>query len=151
MTPTRNHSLTAPNQDDCSATFSGTSISGNVSTVSSVGCDPSARTDSGDSLNTLDGESGPVLKYCQSIQLNSQFTEADMRENGMSILKFQSCSEGGHEFLFNVDRSGTYVFVSRMTFGGSSHDLRLNVDVDSGTKLPMSDNLVQQTLNVIFF
>jgi hypothetical protein len=97
-----------------------------------VGCDPSGRTDSGDSLNTLDGESGPVLKYCQSIQLNSQFTEPDIRVDGISILKLQSCSDGGHEFHFSVSRSGTYVFISTMSFRGTSHNLKLIVDVDPG-------------------
>jgi hypothetical protein len=119
-------------QEDCSATFSQTSISGNVSSVSAVGCDPFGRTDSGDSVNTLDGENGPVLKHCSSIKLNSLFTESDMRKDGQSILKFQFCELGGHEFLFNVDRSGTYVFKSKMTHGGFSFDLELVVDVDSG-------------------
>ncbi len=122
-------------QDDCSATFSDTSISGNVSTVSAVGCDPLGRTDSGDSLNTLDGESGPVLKYCESIQLNSQFTETDIRVDGISILKRMSCIDGGHEFIFSVSRSGRYVFISRMTYLGISHDLKLNVDVDPGMSI----------------
>ena len=125
--------LTAPFQEnDCSATFSSTSISGNISSVSAVGCDPLGRTDSGSSLNTLDGESGPVLKHCQSIQLNSQFTEEDMQLGGRSILQYQSCDLGVHEFVFNVNRSGTYVFVSTMTINSVSINLRLNVDVDSG-------------------
>ena len=98
-----------------------------------MGCDPSGRTENGETLNTLDGESGPVLKYCQSIQLNSQFTEADMRQGGSTIVKYQSCSLGGHEFLFNVDQSGTYVFLSKMKIKDVSYDLNLNIDVDSGT------------------
>ncbi len=121
-------------ENDCSATFSSSSISGNISTVSAVGCDPLGRTDTGDSLNTLDGESGPVLKYCQSIKLNSQFTEEDIQLGGRTILQYQFCDLGGHEFVFNVSRSGTYVFVSTMTINGVSSNLRLNVDVDSGTK-----------------
>ncbi len=125
--------LTSPFQEnDCSATFSSTSISGNISTVSAVGCDPLGRTDTGDSLNTLDGESGPVLKHCQSIQLNNQFTEEDMQQGGRTILQYQFCDLGGHEFVFNANRSGTYVFVSTMTYNGVSSNLRLNVDVDSG-------------------
>ncbi len=83
-------------------------------------------------MNTLDGENGPVLKHCSSIKLNSMFTESDMRKDGQSILKFQFCELGGHEFLFNVDSSGTYVFKSKMTHGGISFDLQLIVDVDSG-------------------
>lgn len=97
-----------------------------------MGCDPLGRTDAGDSVNTLDGESGPVLKHCQSIQLNNQFTEADIRQDGVTILKKQLCDAGGHEFLFSVSRSGTYVFISTMSFGGASQDLKLIVNVDSG-------------------
>jgi hypothetical protein len=119
-------------QEDCSAAFSDTSISGNISSVSALGCDPFGRTDSGLLVNDLDGESGPVLKHCQSIKLNSLFTESDMRKDGQSILKYQFCELGGHEFLFNVDRSGTYVFKSRMIHGGVPFDLQLIVDVDSG-------------------
>jgi hypothetical protein len=128
----RLNQLITPFQDDCSSTFSGTSISGNISTVSAVGCDPLGRTDSGDSRNTLDGENGPVLKDCQSIKLNSEFTEINMQQSGNSIVKYQSCNLGGHEFVFNVNRSGSYVFVSSMTYGGVSINLKLNVDVDSG-------------------
>ena len=104
-----------------------------------MGCDPSGRTENGETLNTLDGESGPVLKYCQSIQLNSQFTEADMRQGGITIVKYNSCDLGGHEFVFNVTQSGTYIFLSRMSLNVNgalvSHDLKLNVDVDSGTNV----------------
>jgi hypothetical protein len=134
-------------QDDCSATFSGTSISGNISTISAVGCDPLGRTDNGETLNTLDGESGPVLKYCQSTQLNSRFTEADMRQGGSTIVKFQSCSLGGHEFLFNVDQSGTYVFLSKMNINGQSYDLNLNIDVDSGTNAKCDMPIFSETMN----
>ncbi len=141
------YQLTTPFQEDCSATFSGTSISGNISTVSAVGCDPLGLTDSGDSRNTLDGEDGPVLKYCQSIQLNSQFTETNIQRNGISILQYRSCNLGGHEFIFNVNRSGSYVFVSSMTHGGASINLNLKVDVDSGTtKFPPQPN---QQLSVL--
>ncbi len=120
--------LTVVFQDDCTATFSSTSISGNISSVSAVGCDPLALL----SLNTLDGESGPVLSYCQSIRLNSEFTAADIQQGGSTIVKYQSCDSGGHEFLFNVQRSGTYTFLSSMTYSGVSHNLKLIVDVDSG-------------------
>jgi hypothetical protein len=98
-----------------------------------MGCDPSARTENGETLISLDDEEGPVLKYCQSIQLNSKFTDADMRQGGITIVKYQSCDLGGHEFVFNVTQSGTYIFISRMSFNGVLYDLKLNVDVDSGT------------------
>ena len=130
-------------QEDCSASFSGTSISGNVSTISAVGCDPSGRTDSGDSINTLDGELGPVLKYCRSSKLNSLFTDPNMRnQDGTSIVKYEFCDLGGHQFVFNVDRSGTYIFKSKVTLNGQSHDLNLNVDVDSGDSSHQESDLL---------
>ena len=112
-----------------------------------MGCDPLGRTDNGETLNTLDGESGPVLKYCQSTQLNSRFTEADMRQGGSTIVKYQSCSLGGHEFLFNVDQSGTYVFLSKMNIDGVSFDLNLNIDVDSGTNAKYDMPIFSETMN----